>query len=174
MLLPYRDKFPHLSPTARVAENATLIGGVTVESEGNIWFGAVLRADHSPIFIGARSNVQDNCVLHGGEGGPIRVGADVTVGHAAILHSCTVEDGALIGMGSTVMDGAVVGRGSLVAAGALVTKNTVIPPHSLVMGRPAKVLRPLTEEEIAANSVSASDYLPLAAEELPLFGGEQA
>lgn len=170
MLHSYRDAFPVLAPTARVAENATLIGGVNVEDEGNIWFGAVLRADHSPIFIGARSNVQDNCVLHAGENGPIRVGRDVTIGHAAILHSCTVEDGSIVGMGATVMDGAVVGAGSLVAAGALVTKNTVIPPHSLVMGRPAKVIRPLTEEEIVGNAESAPDYLALSAEELPLIG----
>lgn len=167
MLYPYQNRKPQLHPTARVADNATLIGAVTADADVGVWFGAVLRGDHSPIRIGQGSNIQDNCVLHGGELGPIAVGRDVTVGHSAILHCCTIEDGCIIGMGAIVMDGAVVGAGSMVAAGALVTRNTVIPPASLVIGSPAKVVRTLTAEEVEANRASAATYRALAAEELP-------
>ena len=168
MLYPFHDHFPHLSPSARAADNASLIGAVELSDEANIWYGAVLRADCAPITIGPGANVQDNCVLHGGEGGPIRLERDVSVGHGAILHCCTVEEGCVIGMGAILLDGCVIGAGSLVAAGALVTKNTVIPPASLVVGRPAKVLHPLTEEEVAANWENAQIYRRLSAEGLPL------
>lgn len=168
MLHPFSQHFPRLSPTARVADNASLIGAVEVSDEASIWFGAVLRADCASISIGPGANVQDNCVLHGGEGGPIRLDRDVSVGHGAILHCCTVEEGCVIGMGAILLDGCVIGAGSLVAAGALVTKDTVIPPASLVIGRPAKVARALTEEEVAANYQNAQIYRSLSAQELPL------
>ena len=171
MLHPFRDSSPRLSPTVRLADSAALIGAVEADDEASIWFGAVLRADHFPIQVGRGSNIQDNCVLHAGEGGPIVLKQDVTVGHAAILHCCTVEEGCVIGMGAILLDGCVIGAGSLVAAGALVTKGTVIPPASLVMGRPAKVVRTLTQEEVAANFQSAQSYRALASEELPLAAG---
>lgn len=168
MLHPFRNAFPHLSPSVRLADNATLIGAVDASEGVNIWFGAVLRADHFPIHVEQGSNIQDNCVLHAGESGPILLKKDVTVGHAAIIHSCTVEEGCVIGMGAILLDGCVIGSGSMVAAGALVTKGTVIPPASLVMGRPAKVVRSLNEEEIAKNFQSAQNYRDLSALELPL------
>ena len=167
MLHPFRSAFPQLSPDVRLADNATLIGEVVVEADANIWFGAVLRADHHPIRVGRGSNIQDNCVLHAGEGGPILLKENVTIGHAAILHSCTVEESCVIGMGAILLDGCVIGAGSLVAAGSLVTKDSLWPPASLVMGRPAKVARPLTREEVAGNLQSAQDYRELARQELP-------
>jgi len=170
MLRPYREKAPAAAPTAWLAENASLIGDVRLAPGASVWFGAVLRADHSPIIVGENTNIQDNCVLHGGESGPIILHRDVTVGHAAILHSCTVEDGCIIGMGAILMDGCVIGAGSLVAAGALVTKGTMVPPGSLVMGSPAKVKRPLTPEEAEGNRRSAREYREMAGEELSPAG----
>lgn len=168
MLHPFCKQFPRLSPTVRVADNASLIGAVEVSDGASIWYGAVLRADCSPISIGPGANVQDNCILHGGDGGPVRLERDVSVGHGAILHCCTVEEGCVIGMGAILLDGCVIGAGSLVAAGALVTKDAVIPPASLVVGHPAKVVRPLTGEEVAANYQNAQIYRTLSAQALPL------
>lgn len=167
MLHPFCKHFPRLSPTARVADNASLIGEVEVSDEASVWFGAVLRADCAPISIGPGANVQDNCILHGGGGGPVRLARNASVGHGAILHCCTVEEGCVIGMGAILLDGCVIGAGSLVAAGALVTKGAVIPPASLVIGRPAKVVRALTEEEVAANYQNAQIYRSLSSQELP-------
>ena len=159
---------PVIHPTARVAENATVIGDVTVEQDASIWFGAVVRGDDAHIHIGARSNLQDNVVAHCDPALPLTVGQGVTVGHGAIIHSCTIEDGCLIGMGAILLNGCVIGKGSLVAAGALVTQNTVIPPDSLAMGSPAKVvraLRPADREELVS---SARTYVENSVEELPL------
>ncbi|MGD0527258.1 MAG: gamma carbonic anhydrase family protein [Polyangiaceae bacterium] len=131
-----------------VAENASVIGDVHLGDEASVWFGAVLRGDYYPIRIGARTNVQDNTVVHiTAERTATTVGDDVTIGHAAIIHGCTVGHRCLVGMGSIVLDGAVVGDDSFVAAGSLVTPGTVIPPRSFVMGRPAKVIRPVKEAD---------------------------
>ncbi len=149
---------PQVAASAWIAPTATLIGDVIVEEDASIWYGVVVRADVARITIGPRSNIQDNTVCHADPGSPLTVGADVTVGHAAILHGCTIEDGALIGMGSTVLNQAVVGAGSLVGANSLVTEGAVIPPGSLAAGAPAVVRRPLREAETARILGSAAHY----------------
>jgi carbonic anhydrase/acetyltransferase-like protein (isoleucine patch superfamily) len=139
---------PTLGRDVFVADNATVIGDVHLGDESNVWFGAVLRGDYFPIRIGARTNVQDNCVVHiTATMAATTVGDDVTIGHAAIIHGCTIGHRCLIGMGSIVLDGAVVGDDSFVAAGSLITPGTLIPPRSFVLGRPAKVKRAVTDED---------------------------
>ena len=152
-------KEPHIHPSAFVASNATVLGDVTVGAHSSVFFGAVIRAEHDAITIGDRTNIQDNCVLHVDKGFPLSVGQNVTVGHGAILHGCTVGDNTLIGMGAIVLNGAVIGRDCIIGAGALVTGNTVIPDGSLAVGSPAKVRRQVTEDEIAANNASAVGYV---------------
>lgn len=159
---------PTLDPTARVAETAVLVGQVTLEEEANVWYGAVLRGDEDAIHVGAGTNVQDNAVLHCDRGLPLTLGRDVTVGHGAVLHGCTIGDRCLIGMGAILLNGCVIGEGSIVGAGALVTQNKVIPPGSLVMGAPAKVVRPLTQAERIELEASAEGYRHMAARQLPL------
>jgi len=138
-----------ISQDVFVAENATVIGDVSLGSGSSVWFGAVIRGDVAPIEIGEHSNVQDGCLLHVADDFPLRLGNHVTVGHGAILHGCTIEDGVLIGMGAIVLDGAIIGAGSIIGAGALVPERKVIPPRSLVVGVPGKVARevPLAEAE---------------------------
>ncbi len=170
MIRAYRGRTPAADPTVRIAENATLAGDITLGPRSNIWYGAVLRGDVASIEIGQGTNLQDGVVLHSGVDHPIRVGSNVTVGHRAIVHGCTVEDGCLIGMGAILLNGCVIGAGSLVAAGSLVTQYTVIPPGSLVMGSPAKVTRLLQPEEIDNLLRSAQRYCALAEEELPAWG----
>lgn len=147
-----------------VLPGAVVRGDVTLGPDSNIWFGVVIRADMAPVRIGARSNVQDNSVLHMDIGNPVLIGDDVTVGHGCILHGCTVGDGALIGMGSTILDGAVIGAGALIGAGSLVTRDTVIAPGAMAFGRPAKQVRFLTAEETKANMDNAVHYVELAKE----------
>ena len=167
MIRSYRGHTPALHPASRTAETAVIIGQVAVEADAGIWYGAVLRGDSAPIRVGQGSNIQENCVLHCDIDLPLTLGRDVTVGHGAILHSCTVEDGALIGMGAILLNGCVIGAGSMVAAGALVTQNAVVPPGSLVVGSPAKVVRPLRPAEAASLAKSAAEYREFAAEQLP-------
>ena len=145
-----------------LAPGAYIIGDVTLGKDVGIWYNAVVRGDTGSIFIGDGSNVQDNCVLHVSEGVPCIVGDYVTVGHSAILHSCTIGNHSLIGMGAIVLDGAKIGEHVLVGAGSMVTKNKEIPNGCLVMGRPAKVIRMLTEEEIAYMAESAQHYIDAA------------
>lgn len=140
---------PTLGRDVFVADNATVIGDVHLGDESSVWFGVVLRGDYFPIRVGARTNIQDNSVVHITSGtAKTTIGDDVTIGHAAIIHGCTIGDRCLIGMGSIVLDNAVVGEGSFVAAGSLVTPETVIPAGSFVLGRPAKVKRALGEEDL--------------------------
>jgi carbonic anhydrase/acetyltransferase-like protein (isoleucine patch superfamily) len=146
-----------------IADSARVLGDVRLAPEASIWFGAVVRADQESITIGARSNVQDNAVLHADPGFPLRIGADVSIGHAAICHGGTIEDGVLIGMGAVVMNGAVIGQGSTVAAGAVVPAGMQVPPRTLVAGVPAKALRELTPDEVIANRKNALTYAALAA-----------
>jgi carbonic anhydrase/acetyltransferase-like protein (isoleucine patch superfamily) len=146
-----------------IADSARVMGDVWLGPRSSVWFGAVIRADQSSIRIGAGSNVQDNAVLHADPGYPLQVGADVSIGHSSVCHGCTIEDGALIGMGSVVMNGAVVGAGSTIAAGAVVPSGMQVPAGSLVAGVPAKVLRELTPESVAANLATAVTYVALAA-----------
>ena len=144
-----------------ILPGAVVNGDVTLSKGCSVWYNAVVRGDVSPIIIGEDTNIQDNAVLHTSHGMPLVLGRGVTVGHGAILHSCTVEDNVLIGMGAILLDGAVIGRNSIVGAGALVTKNTQVPPGSMVLGSPARVKRALTEEEIAAIRENAREYVAI-------------
>ena len=145
------------------APNATVVGNVTLGNHVNIWYGAVLRGDSGEITVGNGTNIQDNAVLHE----KTVIGKNCTIGHGAIVHGCTVGDGCVIGMGAIVLTGAVLGENCLVGAGAVVTGKTVAPAGSLLLGSPAKVVRPLTQEEINENLHSAEHYIALAKESLP-------
>ena len=141
-----------------VAPGARLSGRIILEAGASVWFNAVLRGDNEAIVVGTGSNVQDNCVCHTDLGFPLTIGPECTVGHAAILHGCTIGAGSLIGMGATILNGAVIGSGVLVGAGALVTEGKSFPDGTLVVGRPAKVVRALTAEEIERLRQSAANY----------------
>lgn len=158
MIVSIDGHTPDVSKAAFVAENATVCGNVVAGEDSSIWFGAVLRAEGEPLRIGARTNIQDNVTVHIDNGFPVTIGNEVTVGHNAVVHGCTVEDGVLVGMGSTILNGAVIGEGSVVAAGALVLEGAVVPPRSLVAGVPAKVKKTFTEEEVADR---IAHYTPL-------------
>ena len=151
---------PQLPPDGRywVAPTAAVIGDVVLEEDVSIWFGAVLRGDCERLHVGAGSNIQDGSVLHADPGSPLRIGRNVTVGHQCMLHGCTVEDGALIGIGAVVLNGAVIGAGSLLGAKSLVPEGREYPPNSLILGAPARVLRELKPEEQAALAHGAEHY----------------
>ena len=157
----YLDRLPRLGQNVMVAAGAALAGEVILGDDVSVWYAAVLRGDLAPVTIGARSNVQDGAVLHVGDDSPCTVGQDVVVGHRAVLHGCRVEDACLIGMQATILDDAVIGAGSVVGAGALVTQETVIPPRSLVLGVPARVVRKLTEADEAHQRALAGKYVRL-------------
>lgn len=160
MIYPYEGIYPTIHPAAFLTDDVIVVGNVTIDEEANIWFGCVVRGDVNAIGIGARTNVQDGSLLHvTWQKYALRIGSDVTIGHGAILHGCTIGDGCLVGMGARVMDGAAIGDGSLVAAGALVTQHVAVPPGMLVAGVPAKVIRPLTEKEREYGRRSAKNYL---------------
>jgi gamma-carbonic anhydrase len=160
LVLPFGGASPRFGRDVFLAPNATLIGDVELGDEASVWFGAVLRGDIGPIRVGARTNVQDLACLHLTDGvSTTTIGADVTIGHGAILHGCTVGDRCLIGMGSIVLDNAVIGEGSVIAAGALVPPRMVVPPRSLVRGSPAKVIREVTDEEGMLGLVGAAHYV---------------
>ena len=145
--------------SAWVAPSADLIGDVHVGSEASIWFGVVIRADNTPIKIGSRSNIQDQCAMHSDPGAPCTVGDGVTIGHHAMLHGCTVGDNSLIGMGATVLNNAVIPENCVVGAGALVTEGKVFEPGSLIVGVPAKAIRKLDHETIESLKMSAAHYV---------------
>src|SRR5271156_5155968 len=153
---------PQIDPSAYVSPHAVVIGDVRLAARSSVWPMAVLRGDINSIEIGEGTNIQDGAIVHLAEDLPVRVGKLVTVGHRAILHACVVEDECLIGMGATILDGAVIGKGSIIGAHALVTKGTRIPPGSLVMGTPAKVVRALHPDEIADIRHWADHYIELA------------
>jgi len=146
------------------AENATVIGNVTLGNDVGIWFGAVIRADRDRIVLGDRSNIQDNCVVHTTTGHPVLVGSDVSVGHGAILHGCTIGNRVLVGMGAIVLNSAVIGDGSVIGAGAVVTEGMKVPPGSVVVGIPGKVIKPATEEQQKHILANAATYVSLAGE----------
>lgn len=158
----YLDRKPLIHPSAFIAKSADLIGAVTVEEEASIWYGAVLRADIQEIKIGPKSNVQDGAIVHLECEQGTYLGQYVTVGHKAILHACTIDDEVLVGMGSILMDGVRVGARSIIGAGALVTMGTEIPPGSLVLGSPAKVVKKLSEEEQKTLKKWAENYVELS------------
>jgi len=159
MILGYGGLWPDVAASAFVAPNATVIGDVRVGAEASIWFGAVLRGDRDRIEIGASTNVQDNVTVHLDPGHPAVIGDGVTIGHAAIVHGCTIEANCLIGMGATILTGARIGRDSIVGAHALVTERKEFPPGSLIVGVPARAVRTLTEAEIEGIRASAAGYV---------------
>jgi carbonic anhydrase/acetyltransferase-like protein (isoleucine patch superfamily) len=149
---------PEITFPSWVAPNAMLIGRVRVQRDASIWYGAVLRGDQELIDVGSRANIQDNCVLHTDMGFPLTIGADCTIGHLVMLHGCTVGRNTLIGIGSVILNGAVIGENCLIGARSLITEGKVIPPGSMVVGAPGKVVRPLTETEIAGLTRAAEHY----------------
>ena len=148
-----------IHPTTFVAQGAVIVGDVTLAEETSVWFNASLRGDTTPITIGPRSNVQEGCIFHADPGFPAIIGAGVTVGHGALVHGAKVGDNTLIGMRAILMNGVEVGENCIIGAGALLTQGKTFPAGSLIMGSPAKVVRPLTPEEIEANRVSAESYV---------------
>lgn len=167
MLHKFKDITPTLGDKTWIAPSADVIGDVTIGEDCSIWFGCVVRGDVHYITIGDRTNIQDLSMVHvthykkedRSDGNPTIIGNDVTIGHRVMLHGCTIEDACLIGMSATILDGAVIGRESIVGAGSLVTKNKVFPPRSLIMGSPAKVVKELSDAEVAELYASASRYV---------------
>lgn len=142
-----------------VADNAVLIGKVTIEEDASVWFNTVVRGDNDPIVIGARSNVQDGCVLHADPGFPLTIGPDATIGHMVMLHGCTIGRGALIGIGAVVLNGAKVGEECLIGAGALIPEGKVIPPRSVVFGSPGKLVREVKEADLERMRLGTRSYM---------------
>lgn len=161
MILEYNGKSPRIGANVFIAPTAAVIGDVQIDDNASIWFGAVVRGDLAPICIGSGTNIQDNATVHVDKGHPALIGANVTVGHNAVVHGCTVEDDCLIGIGSVVLSGARIGRGAVVAAGAVVREGAVVGSRHLVTGAPAafkKQLDPLPEGQVL---VTVADYLEL-------------
>jgi carbonic anhydrase/acetyltransferase-like protein (isoleucine patch superfamily) len=155
----FNDVQPELASESWVAPSADLMGKVRLLHQASVWFGAVLRGDNDWITVGEGSNVQDGCVLHTDLGAPLTIGSHCTIGHAAILHGCTIGDGSLIGMGAVVLNHAVIGNGCLIGAKALIPEGKIIPDHSLVVGAPGKVIRMLDQEAVAGLLKSAAGYV---------------
>ena len=153
------DRAPEVAPSAYISEQATLIGRVVVGARASFWSGASARGDNETITVGDDSNIQEGAVLHADPGFPLTIGARVTVGHQAMLHGCTIGDGALIGIQAVVMNGAVIGASSLVGAGAIVTEGKTFPERTLVLGAPAKAARTLTDSDVANLERAASGYV---------------
>lgn len=150
---------PTIHESVFVADTATIVGKVTLEENASVWFGSAIRGDNEPIVIGPGSNVQEGAVLHTDPGRPLTIGRDVTIGHQAMLHGCTVGDGSLIGIQAVVLNGAVIGRNCLVGAGSVVTENKTFPDRSLILGAPARVVRELTDAEVEGLTQSAVTYV---------------
>ncbi len=159
MIYTYNDREPSLPEEYYVADNATVIGDVMLHNQSSIWFGAVLRGDIEPIIVGERSNIQDNSVAHTGDGNPVILGSDVTVGHQVTLHGCKVGNNCLIGMGSILLDGCEIGDNCIIGAGSMVGQNRKIPAGSLAVGTPAKVIRKLSDEDIVDIRKYAERYM---------------
>jgi carbonic anhydrase/acetyltransferase-like protein (isoleucine patch superfamily) len=162
-LLPHGDAYPEVAPSAWVAPGAYVIGDVHLGEQSSVWYGAVLRGDTEPIRVGARTNIQDGCILHADPGYPAIVGEDCVVGHRAVVHGCVIERGCLIGMGATILNGARVEEGSIVAAGALVPENKEFPPRSLIVGIPARVAKDVNEEQSEDIARGVREYVERAA-----------
>lgn len=162
LLRTFNGHTPTVDDSAWIAPNATLVGNVTLGAESSVFYGAVLRGDADAITLGARSNLQDNVVVHCDTGIPTTIGTGVTVGHGAVIHGCTIEDDCLIGMHATVMNGAVIGTASLVAGGAVVLEGSVFPARSLIAGVPAKMRREISDDELAAIRHNADHYVELS------------
>jgi len=157
-----KNNAPIIHPSAYIAHNAEVAGQVSLAEGSSVWFSASIRGDIAPIVIGKNSNVQDGAVIHCDTGIPCTIGEGVTVGHGAIIHSSTIGDNSIIGMGAIILNKAVIGEDSIVGAGALVTNGKEFPARSMLLGSPAKVVRSLTDEEVAANRENAHHYVELA------------
>jgi len=163
MIRTYQGIKPTVPASCFIEETGIVIGDVVMGDECSVWFHAVIRGDVNSIRIGHRTNIQDLCMLHvTHDTHPLIIGDDVTVGHHVVLHGCTIKDRVLVGMGAIIMDGAVIGEDSVVGAGALVTEGTIVPPKSLILGSPAKVKRPVSEQELAWVKESAQNYVKYA------------
>jgi len=162
-LLPHGKASPEVAKSAWVAPGAYVIGDVSLGEESSVWYGAVLRGDTEPIRIGARTNVQDGCILHADPGYPAIVGEGCVVGHNAVVHGCEIGDDCLVGMGATILNGAKIGAGSIVAAGAVVPEGREFPPRSLIVGVPAKRISDVTDEQAQDIGRGASEYVERAA-----------
>lgn len=163
-LYAFEGVSPTIDPEAWVAPTAAVIGDVTVGPQSGVWFGCVVRGDTNFIRVGARTNIQDGTIVHvNGRDFPTVIGDDVTIGHACIIHACTLRNGAFVGMGATVLDGAVIEEGGMLAAGGLLTNNKVIGPNELWSGSPAKLWRVMSAEERAGFDYNAKHYVELAA-----------
>ncbi len=156
---------PQVHDTAFVAPGAVLLGRVELQAEASVWYGTIIRADGDLVSVGARSNLQDGTVVHSDPGHPVHIGADVSIGHRAVIHTCTIEDEVLIGMSAVLLDGCVIGTGSIVAAGAVLREHTVVPPRSLVAGVPARVRRRTTDADLVRIRDNAANYV----EVLPVY-----
>jgi carbonic anhydrase/acetyltransferase-like protein (isoleucine patch superfamily) len=150
---------PRIGESSWIAHNATIIGDVHVGRESSIWYNVVIRGDNAPIVIGDETNIQDGSILHNDEGVPLTIGSKVTVGHMAMLHGCTIGNGCLIGINAVVLNNAVVGEDSLIGANALIPEGKAIPPRSLVVGSPGRVLRTLTDDEVVRLRANAQHYI---------------
>jgi carbonic anhydrase/acetyltransferase-like protein (isoleucine patch superfamily) len=160
MLRSHRGRLPVVDPSAFVDESAQVIGDVVIGAESSVWMNVVIRGDVHEIRIGSRTNIQDNTVVHAMRGTyATHVGDDVTIGHAAVVHGCTIRDRVLVGIGAIILNGAQIGEDTIVAAGTLVTERAVIPSRSLVMGRPGKVTRPLSDDEVKSIRTYAERYV---------------
>ena len=148
-----------IDKTVFIADGAKVIGNVEIGANSSVWFNAVIRADSDKVKIGENSNIQDNAVIHTSEGFGVQIGDNVTIGHGAIVHGCTVENNVMIGMGAIVLNGAVIGENSIIGAGTLVTKGKIIPAGSLAFGNPVKVVRELTDDEIKSITDNANSYV---------------
>jgi len=168
MLRPYRGRMPQVAASAFVDESAQVIGEVTIGEESSLWMNVVVRGDVHWIRIGDRTNLQDGTIVHVMRGShPTEIGDEVTIGHAAVIHGCTIQPRCLIGMGAIVLNGADIGADSIVAAGALVPEGLRIAPRSLVMGTPARVRRPLTNDEVASIRDYAARYVAYRLDYMP-------
>ncbi|MBE6488066.1 MAG: gamma carbonic anhydrase family protein [Methanosphaera stadtmanae] len=147
---------------AKIYDGAKIIGDVTLGKNVSVWYNAVIRADHEPVEIDDNSNVQDNCVIHVTEGYPVKIGKNVSIGHGAIIHGCTIDDDVLVGMGAIILNGAKINKNCLVGAGALITENKEFPEGSLIIGSPAKAVKQLTEEQLKGIKENADEYIKLA------------
>ncbi len=164
MIHSFLEYQPKIKDSVFIAPGAQVVGRVELSDDVGIWYNTVVRGDVDVVIIGPRTNIQDGCVLHQDEGAPLIIGADVTVGHMALLHGCTIEDQAFIGMGAVILSGAKIGSGAMVGAGSLVLQGQEIPPGMLALGSPAKVIRELSEEEKESFKQMAARYMKRAKE----------
>jgi carbonic anhydrase/acetyltransferase-like protein (isoleucine patch superfamily) len=160
--MPYNGVHPKIHPSVFLADNCRVIGDVEIGEESSVWFGAVIRGDQNKVIIGKRTNIQEGVIVHATADHPCIIGDYITVGHNAVIHSCTVASFTLIGIGSVVLDGAVVGEGSIVAAGSVVPPGKEFPPRSLILGAPGRLVREISEEEYMRNITGAEIYVKLS------------